>query len=209
MVKTKKAAQSEATIQKLVATAMQEFSEKGYAAAFTETIVKTADVTRGALYHHFKDKKDLFYAVFKAAQKEIGRRIETNANAEDDLWRGMISGCRAFLKACSDPRLQQIVVIDAPSVLDWNTYRQVDLTMPESGLALLKEGLQELLAHNLIKPLPVDALAHLLLGAMDEAAVCVAQSKNQTDALDDAQRSLGALFEGLLISGKNEVQGRP
>ena len=76
--------------------------------------VRLAVVTRGALYHHFKNKQDLFLAVFKEAQHEIGRRIEARADAESDLWRQLIVGCRAFLEACSDPVLQQIVVIDAP-----------------------------------------------------------------------------------------------
>ena len=196
-IKMTKAARSEATIQKLIDVAMEEFSTRGYAGTATETIVKAANVTRGALYHHFKDKKDLFYAVFKAAQIEIGRRIESQADAEEDLWQGLISGCRTFLEACSDPKLQQIVVIDAPSVLDWNTFRQVDLTMPDSGLSLLKECLEELLEQKLIKPLPVDALAHLLSGAMDEAAVWVAQSGDPEKSLAEAQHSLELLLNGL------------
>ncbi len=177
-----------------------EFSQKGYAAASTEAIVKAANVTRGALYHHFRNKRDLFHAVFTAAQKEIGRRIEVDADAEDDLWQGLISGCRAFLEACSEPKLQQIVVIDAPSVLDWNTYRQVDQNMPDSGLALLKEGLQELLEKRMIKALPLDALTHLLSGAMDEAAVWVAQSATPKVALTEAKEALETLLEGLRVN---------
>ncbi len=202
---TTKAAQSQATIERLVAAAMQEFSTNGYARTATETIVRRARVTRGALYHHFKDKKDLFYAVFMACQKEIGRRIEKEADAEDDLWRGLISGCRAFLKACSDPKLQQVVVIDAPSVLDWNTYRQVDLQMPDSGLSLLKECLQDLLDQKKIQPLPVDALAHLLSGAMDEAALWVAQSREPQQALSEAINALDVLLEGLRVKGPTET----
>lgn len=192
-----KKAQSAATIKRLLAVAMQEFSEKGYAGASTEAIVKKAQVTRGALYHHFKGKKDLFYAVFKEAQLEIGNRIEADADAADDPWGGLISGCNAFLKACSDPALQQIVVIDAPAVLNWNTYRSVDENLPGSGLSLLKECLQDLVDHKMIKPIAVDALAHLLSGAMDEAAVWIAQSRDPYTALPEAQQTLGVLLEGL------------
>lgn len=192
-----KKAQSAATIKRLLAVAMQEFSDKGYAGASTEAIVKKAQVTRGALYHHFRGKKDLFYAVFKEAQLEIGNRIETDADAASDLWDGLISGCNTFLKACSDPALQQIVVIDAPAVLNWNTYRSVDENLPGSGLALLKECLQELVDQKMVKPIAVDAMAHLLSGAMDEAAVWIAQSDNSPRALSEAQQTLENLLVGL------------
>ena len=198
--KTKsKADQSRATIGKLLLVAQAEFSQKGYAAASTEQIVKLAGVTRGALYHHFKDKRDLFLAVFIEAQREIGRRIEQRADATTDLWSQLVNGCRAFLEACSDPVLQQIVVIDAPSVLDWHTYRQVDDTLPDSGLALLKACLASLVDHRLIRPLPVNALAHLLSGAMDEAAVWIAHCADSQKALSQAQTSLEVLLDSLRI----------
>ena len=198
--KTTKAEQSKTTIGKLIAVATREFSQKGYAAASTEEIVRLAGVTRGALYHHFKNKQDLFLAVFKEAQREIGRRIEVQAEAESDLWRRLIVGCRAFLEASLDPVLQQIVVIDAPSVLDWRSYREVDATLPGSGLSLLKECLKELIQTKVIRPLPVEALAHLLSGAMDEAAVWIAQAPDSKKALKEVQRTLETLLTPLRLS---------
>ena len=198
--KITKAEQSKTTVARLIKVATREFSEKGYAAASTEEIVRLAGVTRGALYHHFKDKQDLFLAVFKETQCEIGRRIEAQAEAESDLWRQLIVGCRAFLEACSDPVLQQIVVIDAPSVLNWSVYREVDATLPGSGLSLLKECLKELIQNGDIRPLPVEALAHLLSGAMDEAAVWIAQSPNPKKALTEAQSTLETLLMSLRTS---------
>lgn len=197
--KTTKVEQSKATIGKLVAVGTREFSQKGYAAASTEEIVRLAGVTRGALYHHFKNKQDLFLAVFKEAQREIGRRIEARAEAESDLWRQLIVGCRAFLEACSDPVLQPIVVIDAPSVLKWSVYREVDATLPGSGLSLLKECLRELIIAKIIRPLSVDALAHLLSGAMDEAAVWIAQSTDSKKSLKEAQGTLETLLASLRL----------
>jgi AcrR family transcriptional regulator len=197
--KITKAGQSRATIDRLVVAATEEFSQRGYAKASTETIVRKAGVTRGALYHHFNGKKGLFYAVFQSAQREIGRRIEDRADAVDDPWDQLIAGCRAFLQACTDPALQQIVVIDAPAVLDWNAYREVDETMPGSGFALLKEGLQKLIDYQVIKPLSTDAVAHLLSGAMDEAAVWIARCDDRQHALDEAQEALESLLDGLLV----------
>ncbi len=196
---TTKAGQSRATIERLIVAATEEFSQRGYAHASTETIVCNAGVTRGALYHHFNGKKGLFYAVFQAAQREIGRRIEDRTDAADDPWAQLVGGCRAFLQACTDPALQQIVVIDAPAVLDWNAYREVDETMPGSGFSLLKEGIQELIDRRVIKPLSRDAVAHLLSGAMDEAAVWIARCEDHDRALVEAQQALESLLDGLLV----------
>ena len=198
--KITKTEQSKTTIGKLIGVATRVFSQVGYAAASTEEIVRLAGVTRGALYHHFKNKQDLFLAVFKEAQREIGRRIETQAEVESDLWRQLIVGCRAFLEACSDPVLQQIVVIDAPSVLNWSVYREVDAQLPGSGLSLLKECLTELIQTKVIRPLPVEALAHLLSGAMDEAAVWIAQSSDPKKSLKEAQSTLEALLASLRLN---------
>jgi len=199
ILKNLKADQSKATIEQLVRVATVEFSQKGYAGASTEAIVRKAGVTRGALYHHFRDKKDLFYAVFQAAQLEIGKRIQEQVDAIEDPWQQLNSGCRAFLQACTDPAIQQIVLIDAPAVLDWNTFREVDETTTGSGFALLKEGLQELTAARLIKSLSTDALAHLLSGAMDEAAVWIAKSDDTDRALTEAQMALEVLLIGLRL----------
>lgn len=197
--KMTKVQQSGATIANLIKVATREFSKKGYAGASTEAIVRVAGVTRGALYHHFKDKQDLFLAVFKEAQREIGRRIEAKADVEPDLWNQLIMGCRGFLEACSDPVLQQIVVIDAPAVLKYSVYREIDATLSGSGLSLLKECLAELVQTKVIKPLPVEALAHLLSGAMDEAVVWIAQSPDPQKALKQMQSTLEILLTPLRI----------
>ncbi len=203
-VKITKAEQSKTTISKLIAIATQEFSQKGYAAASTENIVRQAGVTRGALYHHFKNKRDLFLAVFKEAQREIGRRIEAQAEVESDLWRQLVEGCRAFLEASSDPALQQIVVIDAPSVLDLRVYREIDATTPGGGLSLLKECLSELIHAKIISPLPVEVLEHFLSGAMDEAAVWIAQSPDTKSAQREAQSTIETLLGGLRLNAAPE-----
>lgn len=121
--------------------ARQEFSERGYAGASTEEIVRAAGVTRGALYHHFSGKPGLFLAVFEAAQQEINERIVRAAETTTDPWQNLVRGCRAFLEACIDPQLQQIVIIDAPAVLGWAVWRQVDA---EYGLNSLRFSLTSL-----------------------------------------------------------------
>jgi len=195
--KRTKAAQTQATTRKLLAIAKKEFSQNGYAGASMERIVTAAGMTRGALYHHFEGKPGLFYAVFCEAQKEIGRRIEKKTVAVSGLWDQLVAGCHGFLEASSDPELQRIVVIDAPAVLKWETVRFVDANVEGSGFSLLQACLQELQAERIIKPLPVDALAHQLNGAMDEAAVWIARSTEPRKALKEAQAVLDELLTAL------------
>ena len=89
------------------------------------------------------------------------------------------------------------MVIDAPAVLDWNSYRSVDENLPGSGFSLLKECLQDLVDQEIIHPISVNALAHILSGAMDEAAVWIAQSHDRAMALRESQQTLGLLLESL------------
>ena len=192
-----KAAQTKATTGKLLALAKKEFSQKGYSGASMERIVKAAGMTRGALYHHFDGKQGLFYAVFCEVQKEIGRRIKRQTEAVSDLWGQLIAGCHGFLEASSDPDLQRIVVIDAPAVLKWETVRFVDTDVEGSGFSLLKNCLRELQADGVIKPLPVDALAHQLNGAMDEAAIWIARTPDTRKALKEAKAVLDELLTAL------------
>lgn len=191
--------QTRETTEKLIEIATGEFSSKGYAAASTEAIVKKAGLTRGALYHHFGNKAGLFFAVFSTAQAEIGKRVEKAALSTDSLWDQLILGARAFLAASSDPVLQQIVVIDGPAVLKWETVRQVDQNLEGGSLSLLKECLSQLKQEKVIRDLPVSALAHLLSGAMDEASVWIARSDDPAEALLQAQQTLEALLQSLLI----------
>ncbi|MCB0154773.1 MAG: TetR/AcrR family transcriptional regulator [Anaerolineae bacterium] len=194
-----KAQQAQATIEKLLAVARQEFSAKGYAAASTEEIVQQAGVTRGALYHHFPGKQGLFVAVFEAAQGEINRRIVAAADAAGSPWEQLLAGCRAFLEACIDPQLQQIVVIDAPAVLGWALWRQVDAA---ESVNSLRHSLAELIEAGLLKPLPLEALTHLLSGAMNEAAVWIAQTDDPARALAEATSTLEVLLAALRVEHK-------
>lgn len=191
---TSKAAQSEATIHKLIQVARQEFSRRGYAEASTEEIVHLAGVTRGALYHHFPGKQGLFFAVYEDAQREINERIVHAAQAASTPWGELLAGCRAFLEACIDPQLQQIVVVDAPAVLGWDLWHQVDA---EHGLNSLKFSLKRLTELGIIKPQPLEALAHLLAGAMNEAALWIVQSPNPAQALEEAMATLELLLQAI------------
>lgn len=189
-----KAEQSQATVAAITAIARRHFSSKGYAATATEDIVREAGVTRGALYHHFNGKHGLFEAVFEAVLQDISADIMRAAEAESDPWRGFAAGCDAFLESAANPAIQRIVIVDAPAVISWERWRELDT---EHGSQLLREGVQELHAAGLLETNSIDAVTFLLVGAMNEAAMWIARSEEPQAALVQAQENLRAMINGL------------
>src|SRR5919112_3085670 len=112
-------AEAQATRDALVQAALELFTERGYAAVGTEEIVTRATVTRGALYHHFEDKRDLFRAVFERVEGELMETIAARMKGGDDPYELMLAGMRSFLDACEEPAVKQISLTDAPAVLGW------------------------------------------------------------------------------------------
>jgi AcrR family transcriptional regulator len=119
--KTKQDLRSQATRQRLVAVARALFAERGYAGVGTEQIVQAAGVTRGAHYHQFRDKADLFAAVAETIQAEIAQQITAGAEADGltDPMAALHAGVRRFLEVCADPAVERIILLDAPAVLGW------------------------------------------------------------------------------------------
>jgi AcrR family transcriptional regulator len=193
-VKSRKAEQSEHTRALLVGVARALFAERGFAGTATEAIVGRAGVTRGALYHHFRDKRDLFQAVVEDVQREVAQRVLAAGAAVADPWERMRTGVHAFLDACLDPAVQRIVLLDAPSVLGWQTWREIDARY---GFGLLRAVLQGLMDAGLIEPQPVDPLAHVLLGALSEAGMVIAQAADVQAARAAVGASIDRLFRGL------------
>ncbi|MBL8155202.1 MAG: TetR/AcrR family transcriptional regulator [Anaerolineae bacterium] len=191
-----KAQQKEATTARLIQVAREVFTRDGYANAATEEIVQIAGVTRGALYHHFGSKEGLFQAVFSALQQQMAQRIETASAGHDDIWEQLVTGCRVFLEASLEPDIQRILLVDAPAVLGWSVWREFD---SQNSMKSLREALEELIAREQIPPLPVDALTHLLSGAMNEAALWIAQSANASAALAESIQALEHLLRGLRL----------
>jgi AcrR family transcriptional regulator len=191
-VKRSKAEQSELTRGVLLTTARALFTEKGYADTATEAIVQRAGVTRGALYHHFRDKEELFQAVFEDAERELVEKVRAAVEvARTEPWEGLCVGCQAFLDACLEPAVQRIVLLDAPSVLGWETWRRIDA---EYGVGLVRQSLQAAMDAGEVDLLPVDPLAHILLGALTEAAMVIARAED----VQSARTEVGAIIDRLL-----------
>jgi AcrR family transcriptional regulator len=191
---TTKSQQREATTARLIDVACDIFARDGYANAATEEIVERAGVTRGALYHHFGSKQGLFLAVLKHIQERVGQRIEAAVLPHQEPWEQLVTGSVAFLQISLDPQVQRIMLIDAPSVVGWTLWRELDA---QFSMASLREVLSELIQHNQLPQLPLDALTHLLSGAMNEAALWIATANDPQNALAEATQTLRHLLASL------------
>jgi AcrR family transcriptional regulator len=183
---TSKAAQSQATRAALLSTSRELFAARGYAAVGTEEIVRAAGVTRGALYHHFAGKRELFQTVYEDVERQLVERIAAAAiSTASDPLQELHAGAQAFLDACEDPAVQRIALVDAPSVLGWEQWREIGLRY---GFGLVQDTVQAAIDAGLIDRQPVEPLAHLLLGAIDEGAMLIARA----DDGGQTRRQVGA-----------------
>ena len=189
-----RAERAEATRAELLRAARELFAERGYAAVGTEEIVRTARVTRGALYHHFRDKRDLFREVHESLERELVERIgAVIADVEDPVELFEV-GLRAFLDACTEPAMIRIALLDAPTVLGWEEWREIDARY---GLGIVSYGIQNVIDAGLMAPREVRPLAHLVLAALGEAALLIANADDPAAARREVEGPLLALLEGL------------
>ena len=185
---------SEATRATLIAAARRLFAERGYAGVGTEEIVRAAGVTRGALYHHFAGKPELLEAVYREVEAEITRKIAAGALGGSDPLEALRAGSEMFLDACLEPEVQRIVLLDAPAVLGWERWREI---AADHGLGLIEAALAAAMDAGRIARQPVRPLAHVLMGALDEAAMLVARAEDTEAARAEVGATLESLLEGL------------
>jgi AcrR family transcriptional regulator len=183
-----------ATGDALVQAGLDLFAERGYAEVATEEIVARAQVTRGALYHHFENKRDLFRAVHERVEEELIARIGTAMGDVADPWELILAGTRSFLDACEEPAVKQIALIDAPAVLGWDEWREID---ERYGLGLTRTALGGAIEAGVLRPLPLEPLSHLLLAALSEAALMIASAEDPASTRQDVETALVELLEGL------------
>lgn len=177
MKRRTQAERAEATRNALIEAARALFTERGYDGVGTEQIVRAAGVTRGALYHHFGGKAELLEAVYERLEAESTERVARvvlGSELESPL-EAMRAGIEAFLDECAEPELQRIALHDAPAVLGWDRWREIAAA---NGLGLIEASLSAAIEAGEIRPVPVKPMAHVLIGALDEAAMLVARSED-------------------------------
>jgi AcrR family transcriptional regulator len=195
MTRTKHDVRSEATRRRLVTAARALFGARGYAGVGTEEIVRAAGVTRGALYHQFRDKAGLFAAVAEQVEAEIAERIAAGAaGAAADPVGALRAGARLFLDACAEPEVERIILLDAPAVLGWEAWRDL---AGRYGLGLIQLALQSAMDAGAIVPQPVVPLAHVLIGALDECALYVARAGDPAAAREECTAILDRILRSI------------
>jgi AcrR family transcriptional regulator len=183
------------TCAALVAAARRLFGSESFADVGAERIVREAGMSRGALYHHFSDKADLFAAVLDEVEAEIAQRvIDAVADFDPaDTIAMLLAGSDAWLDASTEPDLQRIVLLDGPSVLGWDRWREICLRHTVGLIAgLLQHGMDR----GVLAPQPVLALTHVLVGAIDEAALYIARA----DDPGAARREMDVVIRRLTAS---------
>jgi AcrR family transcriptional regulator len=186
---------SESTRATLRAAARRLFAARGYAHVSVGNVVTAAAVTRGALYHHYADKRALFLAVFEEVEEDVANRVATASLAgAGDMWWRMKRTVSAFLDVCLDPEVARIALLDAPSVLGWDEWRAVEARY---GLGLVAGGLEQGMADGSFARQPVTPLADVLFGAITEAGLLIANSEEPRTTRTAVERALLTLLEGV------------
>lgn len=194
--RTTKAEQSEATRRALLDAARALFAERGFADTPTEDIVHAAGVTRGALYHHFKDKTALFSAVVEQMEEEVTGKVAEAAMSSGGVWEGLIGATERFLDLCMDPAVRRVLLTEAPAVLGIAAWREIERRY---GLGLTKVALETAMNDGLIEQQPSEPLAHIMLGAINEAALTIGAADDPQKAREEVGAALRRMLEGMRL----------
>jgi AcrR family transcriptional regulator len=183
------------TRERLVAAARELFGRQGYDATSIEAILRETGVARGALYHHFTDKRALFDAVLDDVMVDIARIVMEAAREHDDPVESLRAGFGRWLELAADPAIQRIALLDPPFVLGWARWRELD---EERVLGGVRKGLRRVAEAGRVPIGDVDLLAHMLLAAVNEAALMIAGAENPESALRDGRATVDDVLTRLL-----------
>ena len=184
----------EATRESIIATGTRLFAAHGYEAASTELLLRECGISRGALYHHFPSKEALFTAVLEATEKTIASKIIAAASPAANPLDALRAGCGAWLSLVDDPVVKQIVLIDAPSVVGWQTWREID---DRYVLGLIKSALGRAATLGRVPANMVELYAHMLLAMLIELALLIARADAPADAAAEAAQALEQVLSRL------------
>jgi AcrR family transcriptional regulator len=185
-------ARGDQTRRDLIDAGRELFVAKGFFNTSISELVERSDVgTRGAFYHHFKDKAELFRAVFEEVERDLTLRSLASPPPGADPWERLTSGLHGFLEAALEPEVQRVMLLDGPVVLGWQALRAIQ---EGNSIALIDEVVREAIAAGIIDDQPVDELTHMLVAALEEASLLVAHAPDPVPARERAARVLDRLL---------------
>lgn len=188
--------QGQTTRQQIVTAATRLFAKSGYEGTSIEALLRDLGISRGALYHHFGSKEDLFEAVLEALEAEIAQAVVSAGRGIADPIDQLRAGCAAWLRLSQDAAIRQIVLIDAPSAVGWQKWRETDA---RHGFGLLKASLEAAARAGWVKAELTDVLAHMLLAALVEAALVIARAEKPVAAMRAGKAAVDQLIDGILV----------
>ena len=188
------AERSETTTEELLSVGRRLFATKGFPGTSIQEIVDEAGVTRGAMYHHFAGKDELFEAVFAREQKALGRRVREAAMRKKGVWRQLKAGCDEFLNAMLDPQTQRILMIDGPAVLGPAGVQERDEC---ESVQLLTHVVEKAMAEGALRKRAVMPIVQLLYGALCQAAMVIARSEDQDETTRQMRQEVRRLLDAL------------
>jgi AcrR family transcriptional regulator len=191
----KKIERGQSTREQLIAIATRLFGERGYEGASIEAVLRESGVSRGALYHHFDSKEALFEAVFEAVETSVSHEIVAATAGIDDPVDALRAGSVAWVRLAADPLVRRVVIIDAPAVLGWDRWREIETRY---GLGLLKVAVQGVADAGRLQAELVDLFAHMVLAAMNEIAQLVARADDADAAIRKGEAAVDELLKRLL-----------
>jgi AcrR family transcriptional regulator len=191
----KNIARGEATRAQLIAIATRLFAAHGYDGTSIEAVLKEAGVSRGSLYHHFAGKEALYEAVVEDVETKVGNQTLAAASDATSSVDALRKGFIEWIRLASDPVVQRILLIDAPSVLGWQEWRAME---ERHALGLIRAVLQEVADEGTLRPELVGTLAHVLLASVNEVALLVARADDQNAAMKAGADTIDELLRSLL-----------
>lgn len=187
-------ARGDQTRRELIDAGRALFVDKGYFDTSIGDLVRASGVgTRGAFYHHFKDKAELFRAVFEEVERDLTLRSLASPPPGADAWAQLGSGLHGFLEAALEPEVQRVMLIDGPVVLGWRVLRGIQ---EGNSIALINEKVREAIKQGVIDDQPVSELTHMLVAALEEASLLAAHA----DEPAKARRRAAKVLDRLLLS---------
>ena len=187
-------ARGEATRERLLAAARELFGERGYEGTSVEAVLERSGVARGALYHHFPAKADLFDAVAQLVFAEIAGRTAAAAAREQEPLQALRAGCHAWLEMALDPAVQRIALLDPQAAVGWLRWRGLD---EQYSLGGLRASMRTLAREGRVPDGQTELLAYMLLAALNEAALYIANAEDQPAALRSGRATVDTLLDRL------------
>lgn len=184
-----------ATRERLLRIAVRMFAEHGYEGTSIEAVLKESEVSRGALYHHFTGKEALFEAVLEKLEAEIADKVAAAGAGTAGAAGALRAGCLAWIRLAGEPVVRRIVLVDAPAVVGWHRWREIE---ERYGFGLLKAALQGVADEGLLPAAMVDPFAHVLLASMNELALLIARREGDAAAIREGEAAVEELLQRLL-----------